>query len=46
LVRRALLRTLYGCGSFAGFGRWQTENVPVDAVWAAIVVIIVPPVFR
>jgi hypothetical protein len=36
---------LRGRGSFAGLERWQTNYLPVYAVWAAIVVIVFPPVF-
>jgi hypothetical protein len=32
-------------GSFAAIERWQTDYVPVYAVWAAIVVIAFPPLF-
>lgn len=39
-------RFLRGRGSFASLERWQTSYVPVYAVWAAIVVIAFPPVFR
>jgi hypothetical protein len=38
-------RFLRGRGSFTGLERWQTEYLPVYAVWAAIVVIVFPPVF-
>ncbi|HEU0138540.1 MAG TPA: permease prefix domain 1-containing protein [Bryobacteraceae bacterium] len=40
------IRFLRGRGSFASLERWQTSYVPVYAVWAAIVVIVFPPVFR
>ncbi len=40
------IRFLRGRGSFAGLERWQTDYMPVYAVWAAIVVIVFPPVFR
>jgi len=40
------LRFLIGRGSFPSLERWQTGYVPVYAVWAAIVVIVFPPVFR
>lgn len=33
-------------GSFAGLERWLTNYLPVYFVWAAIVVIVFPPVFR
>jgi hypothetical protein len=36
---------LRGRGSFSRLERWQTDYLPVYAVWAAIVVIIFPPVF-
>jgi len=39
-------RFLRGRGSFAGLERWQTNYVPVYALWAAIVVIAFPPLFR
>ncbi|MDQ3950916.1 MAG: permease prefix domain 1-containing protein [Gemmatimonadota bacterium] len=32
--------------SFATLERWQTNYLPVYAVWAAIVVIVFPPLFR
>jgi hypothetical protein len=37
---------LRGRGSFASVERWLTNYVPVYVVWAAIVVIVFPPVFR
>ena len=37
---------LRGRGSFAGLERWQTNYLPVFAAWAAIVVIVFPPLFR
>ena len=40
------LRFLRGRGPFADLERWQTNYLPVYAVWAAIVVIVFPPVFR
>ena len=40
------LRFLIGRGSFQSLERWQTAYLPVYAVWAAIVVIVFPPVFR
>jgi hypothetical protein len=40
------IRFLRGRGSFTGLERWQTDYLPVYAVWAAIVVIVFPPVFR
>lgn len=36
---------LRGRGSFARLERWQTDYLPVYALWAAIVVIVFPPVF-
>lgn len=39
------LRFLRGRGSFASLERWQTGYVPVYAIWAAIVVIVFPPLF-
>jgi hypothetical protein len=40
-----LIRFLRGRGSFAALERWQTDYLPVYAAWAAIVVIVFPPVF-
>src|ERR671926_209673 len=40
------IRSLRGRGSFMGLERWQTDYLPVYAVWAAIVVIVFPPVFE
>jgi hypothetical protein len=39
------VRFLRGHGSFTSLERWQTNYVPVYAVWAAIVVIVFPPLF-
>jgi hypothetical protein len=39
------IRFLKGRGSFTALERWQTDYLPVYAVWAAIVVIVFPPVF-
>lgn len=39
------IRFLRGRGSFADLERWQTDYVPVYALWAAIVVIVFPPLF-
>lgn len=39
------VRFLRGRGSFTSLERWQTDYVPVYAVWAAIVVIAFPPLF-
>jgi len=40
------LRFLAGRGSFPSLERWQTGYLPVYAVWAALVVIVFPPLFR
>jgi hypothetical protein len=40
------IRFLRGRGSFARLERWQTDYIPVYVVWAAIVVIMFPPLFR
>jgi hypothetical protein len=40
------LRFLRGRGSFTDLERWQTGYLPIYAVWAAIVVIVFPPLFR
>jgi hypothetical protein len=40
------LRFLLGRGSFTRLERWQTGYVPVYVVWAAIVVVAFPPLFR
>jgi hypothetical protein len=39
------IRFLRGRGSFARLERWQTDYLPVYAGWAAIVVIVFPPLF-
>ena len=39
------VRFLRKRGSFAALERWQTDYLPVFAVWAAIVVIVFPPAF-
>ena len=39
------IRFLRGRGSFAKLETWQTNYVPVYAVWAAVVVIVFPPLF-
>jgi hypothetical protein len=39
------IRFLRGRGSFAGLERWQTDYLPVYAAWAALVVIVFPPLF-
>jgi hypothetical protein len=40
------LRFLRGRGSFASLEKWQTDYLPVYGVWAAIVVVLFPPLFR
>ncbi len=39
------IRFLRRRGSFADLERWQTNYLPVYAVWAAIVVVVFPPLF-
>ena len=39
------LRFIRGHGSFTDLERWQTNYIPVYALWAAIVGIVFPPVF-
>ncbi|MHB8868052.1 MAG: permease prefix domain 1-containing protein [Thermoleophilia bacterium] len=39
------LRFLRGRGQFAAIERWQTQYVHVYAVWAAVVVLVFPPLF-
>lgn len=39
------IRFLRGRESFPDLEKWQTDYLPVYAVWAAIVVIIIPPLF-
>lgn len=39
------VRFLTGRGSFERLERWQTDYIPVYAVWTAIVVVVFPPVF-
>jgi hypothetical protein len=39
------VRFLRGQGSFASLEKWQTDYLPVYAVWAALVVIAFPPLF-
>jgi len=39
------IRFLRGRESFAAIERWQTNYVPVYALWAAAVVIVFPPLF-
>lgn len=43
---RLYMRFLRGRGSFADLERWQIDFLPVYVAWAAIVVIIFPPLFR
>jgi len=38
-------RFLRGTGSFTAVEKWQTDYLPVYALWAAIVVIVFPPLF-
>jgi hypothetical protein len=38
-------RFLRGHGTFAELERWQTRYLPVYAAWAAIVVVVFPPLF-
>ena len=40
------LRFLRGRGSFTSLEHWQTNYLPVYAAWAALVVILFPPLFR
>ncbi len=40
------LNFLRGHGSFTRMEQWQTRYVPVYAAWAAIVVVVFPPLFR
>lgn len=39
------IRFLKGRGSFMDVERWQTDYIPVYAAWAAIVVLVFPPLF-
>lgn len=39
------IRFVRGRGSFADLERWQTDYIPVYALWAALVVIVFPPMF-
>jgi hypothetical protein len=43
---RLYARFLRGRGSFRALERWQTDYLPVYAVWAAVVVVVFPPLFR
>ncbi|GAB2465798.1 permease prefix domain 1-containing protein [Xylanimonas ulmi] len=38
-------RFLRGAGGFGAVERWQTRYLPVYAAWAAVVVLVFPPVF-
>ena len=38
-------RFLRGAGSFAALKRWQTDYLPVYAIWAGIVAVAFPPLF-
>lgn len=38
-------RFLRGHGTFAELERWQTRYLPIYAAWAAVIVIVFPPVF-
>jgi hypothetical protein len=38
-------RFLRGGGSFRALEKWQTDYLPVYAVWAAVVVVLFPPLF-
>ena len=40
------IRFLRGGGSFGSLERWQTAYLPVYAAWAAIVVLVFPPLFE
>ncbi|MGZ5442134.1 MAG: permease prefix domain 1-containing protein [Thermoanaerobaculia bacterium] len=40
------VRFLRGRGSFTSLERWQTRYLPVYAIWAALVVLVFPPLFR
>lgn len=40
------VRFLMGRGTFQSLERWQTSYLPVYAIWAAIVVVVFPLVFR
>ncbi|MEL7833189.1 hypothetical protein [Fodinibius sp. Rm-B-1B1-1] len=42
---RLYIRFLQGKGSFSDIEKWQTDYLLVYAVWAAIVVIVIPPLF-
>lgn len=40
------VKFLRGQGTFFNLERWQTDYLPVYAVWATVVVVIFPPLFR
>ena len=40
------IRFVRGRGAFAPLERWQTAYLPVYAIWAAVVVVVFPPLFR
>jgi hypothetical protein len=40
------LRFLRGRGPFTALEKWQTDYLPVYGAWAAMVVILFPPLFR
>ena len=40
------VRFLSGTGSLAAVARWQTAYLPVYGVWAALVAVLFPPLFR
>ena len=39
------VRFLRGAGSFTALERWQTDYLPVYALWAGLVVVVFPPLF-
>jgi hypothetical protein len=39
------IRFLRGRGAFSSIEKWQTDYLPVYAIWATIVVIVFPPLF-
>lgn len=38
-------RFLHGRGAFTDVERWQTNYIPIHAAWAAVVVVVFPPLF-
>lgn len=42
---RLLGRFTRGSGPFSGLERWQTGYLPVYGLWAALVVVVLPPIF-